>query len=143
MVSDSDENFSKEKGEILQWSNSKVSKRTIRVIWLTKKNLKEFQPNSLSNSNTGSPKDKGDSNTEAMGKAGESATAREACNACQASRDELTAMFTAILNQNNAANMPTRIKVTSRAAGIKAMTPFDWTTDKAIYQRVAIMVCEG
>ena len=35
----------------------------------------------------------------------------------------LTAMFTAILNQNNAANMPTSLKVTSRATGIKAMPP--------------------
>ena len=77
----------------------------------------------------GNPKDKEHSNAEAMGKARESATTREACNACQASRDLsheraaaidklvveaitretawITAMFTAILNQNNAANMPT------------------------------------
>ena len=31
--------------------------------------------------------------------------------------------------------MPTSLKVTSRATGIKAMPPFDWTKDKAIYQR--------
>ena len=31
--------------------------------------------------------------------------------------------------------MPTSLKVTSRAAGIKAVSPFDWTKDKAIYQR--------
>ena len=31
--------------------------------------------------------------------------------------------------------MPTSLKVTSGAAGIKAMPPFDWTKDKAIYQR--------
>ena len=88
---------------------------------------------------------------------GESTTAKEACNAHQASRDlsheraaaidkmvaeaiaresaQLTATFTAILNQNSAANMPTSLKVTSRAAGIKTMPPFDWTKDKAIYQR--------
>ena len=47
----------------------------------------------------------------------------------------LTVTFTAILNQNSAANVPTSLKVTSRAAGIKAMAPFDWTKDKAIYQR--------
>ena len=48
---------------------------------------------------------------------------------------QLTATFTAILNQNSTANMPTSLKVTSGAAGIKAMPPFDWTKDKAIYQR--------
>ena len=43
--------------------------------------------------------------------------------------------FTAILNQNSAANMPTSLKVNSRAAEIKAMSPFDWTKGKTIYQR--------
>ena len=96
------------------------------------------------------------SDAEAKGE-GESATTKEAHNACQASRDlsheraaaidklvaeaiaresdQLTVTFTAILNQNSAANMPTSLKVTSGAAGIKAMPPFDWTKDKAIYQR--------
>ena len=96
------------------------------------------------------------SDAEAMEEV-ESATAKEARNACQASRDlsheraaaidrlvaeviaresaRLTATFTAILNHNSAANMPTSLKVTSGAAGIKAMPPFDWTKDKAIYQR--------
>ena len=48
---------------------------------------------------------------------------------------QLTATFTAILNQNSTANMPTSLKVTSGAAGIKVIPPFDWTKDKAIYQR--------
>ena len=48
---------------------------------------------------------------------------------------QLTATFTAILKQNSTANMPTSLKVSSGAAGIKAMPPFDWTKDKAIYQR--------
>ena len=91
------------------------------------------------------PKDKEHSDAEAMDEAGESATAKEACNACQASRDLsceraaaidklvvepitrqtawITVTFTAILNQNNAANMPTSLKVTSGAAEIKAMPP--------------------
>ena len=93
----------------------------------------------------GNPKDKEHSDAEATGETGESATAREACNACQASRDlsceraatidklvaeaiaresaRLTVTFTAILNQNNAAKMPTSLKVISRTAGIKAMPP--------------------
>ena len=45
---------------------------------------------------------------------------------------QLTVMFTAILKENNAANMPTSLQVTSGAAGY---APFDWTKDKAIYQR--------
>ena len=95
------------------------------------------------------------SNAEAMGEGGESAIAKKAHNACQASRDLsheraatidklvaeaitresawLTVTLTAILNQNNAANMSTSLKVTSRATGIKAMPPFDWTKDKAIF----------
>ena len=44
----------------------------------------EFQPNCPSNSNMGNPKDKEHSDAEATGEAGESATAREAHNACQA-----------------------------------------------------------
>ena len=105
----------------------------------------------------GNPKDKEHSDAEAMGEAGESATTREACNAHQAVWDLsheraaaldklvvetitresawLTVTFTAILNQNHTVNMPTSLKVTSRAAGIKAMPPFDWTKDKTIYQR--------
>ena len=31
--------------------------------------------------------------------------------------------------------IPTSLKVTSGANGFKVMDPFDWTTDKAIYQR--------
>ena len=99
----------------------------------------------------GNPKVKEHSDAESTGKVGESAATREAHNAHQASRDLsheraaatdklvaeavtresawLTARFTAILNQNNAANMPTSLKVTSGAAGIKAMPPFDWTKD--------------
>ena len=34
-----------------------------------------------------------------------------------------------------AAAMPTSIKMTSGALGFKVMDPFDWTKDKAIYQR--------
>ena len=105
----------------------------------------------------GNPKDKEHSDAEATGEAGQSTATRGARNAHQSIRDlsceraatidklvvevvtresaQLTAMFTAILNQNNAANMPTSLKVISRAAGIKAMPPFDWTKDKAIYQR--------
>ena len=97
-------------------------------------------------------KDKEHSNAGTMGKGAESAH-----NALQATQDlshertaaidklvaeaikresaQITVTFTAILKENSAANMPTSLKVTSRAAGIKAMPPFDWTKDKNIYQR--------
>ena len=45
----------------------------------------------------------------------------------------ITAMFTAILNERTTVNWPETLKVTSRAATFKVMTPFDWTRDKAIY----------
>ena len=100
----------------------------------------------------GNPKDKEqNSNAGAMGEGAESAH-----DACKASWDlscerataldkmvveaiaretaRLTVMFTAVLNERTTINLPTSLKVTSGAAGIKAMPPFDWTKDKAIYQ---------
>ena len=43
--------------------------------------------------------------------------------------------YQALLNERSAAAMPTSLKVTSRANGFKVMNHFDWTKDKAIYQR--------
>ena len=93
---------------------------------------------------------------EAM-REGESTTAKEARNACQASRDlshereaalnrqiveavaretaKVTAHFQAILSERTALSLAGSLKVTSRAPGFKVMDPFDWTKDKSIYQR--------
>ena len=43
--------------------------------------------------------------------------------------------YQALLNDRSAAVIPTCLKVTSGANGFKVMDPFDWTKDKAIYQR--------
>ena len=43
--------------------------------------------------------------------------------------------YQALLNEKSAAAMPTSLKVTSGASGFKVMDPFDWSKDKAIYQR--------
>ena len=40
-----------------------------------------------------------------------------------------------VLNDRSTAAIPTSLKVTSGANGFKVMDPFDWTKDKAIYQR--------
>ena len=45
------------------------------------------------------------------------------------------AQYQALLNDRSAAAIPTSLKVTSGANGFKVMDPFDWTKDKAIYQR--------
>ena len=45
------------------------------------------------------------------------------------------AQYQALLNDRSAAAIPTSLKVTSAANGLKAMDPFDCTKDKAIYQR--------
>ena len=45
------------------------------------------------------------------------------------------ACYQALLNERSAAAMPTSLKVTSGANGFKVMDPFDWTKNKAIYQR--------
>ena len=43
--------------------------------------------------------------------------------------------YRALLNDRGATAMQTSPKMTSRALGCKVMDPFDWTKDKAIYQR--------
>ena len=43
--------------------------------------------------------------------------------------------YQALLNGRSAAVIPTSLKVTSEANGFKVMDLFDWTKDKAIYQR--------
>ena len=43
--------------------------------------------------------------------------------------------YQALLNERSAAVMPTSLKMTSCTLGFRVMDPFDWTKDKAIYQR--------
>ena len=43
--------------------------------------------------------------------------------------------YQALLNDRSTAAIPTSLKVTPGAYGFKVMDPFDWTKDKAIYQR--------
>ena len=103
-------------------------------------------------------KDQGDSATATEGALGDSITspqdarytnrdlsrereARDAALAKQVVEDVVREMakahmhHQAILNERGAAAMPTSLKMTSGALGFKVMDPFDWTKDKAIYQR--------
>ena len=43
--------------------------------------------------------------------------------------------YQALLDERSTAVIPTSLKVTSGASGFKVTDPFDWTKDKAIYQR--------
>ena len=43
--------------------------------------------------------------------------------------------YQALLNERSTMVIPTSLKVTSGANGFKVKDPFDWTKDKAIYQR--------
>ena len=43
--------------------------------------------------------------------------------------------YQALLYERSANVIPTSLKITSRANGFKIKDPFDWTKDKAIYQR--------
>ena len=45
------------------------------------------------------------------------------------------AHYQALFNERSATVIPTSLKVTSGANSFKVMDPFDWTKDKAIYQR--------
>ena len=48
---------------------------------------------------------------------------------------EAHVQYQALLNDRSAAVIPTSLKGTSGANGFKVMDPFDWTKEKAIYQR--------
>ena len=102
-------------------------------------------------------KDKEHSEAGATGEGGESTTAREAHDACQASKElshereatlsrqiaeavtretaKVTAHFQAILNERMTLSLAGSLKINSGAASFQVMTPFDLTTEKAIYQR--------
>ena len=43
--------------------------------------------------------------------------------------------YQVLFNKKSAAAMPTSLKVITCASGFKVMDPFDWSKDKAIYQR--------
>ena len=131
------------------------------MIWTIERNLKEFQPESPSNTNMGNKdkdknKDHSDSSEGAMG--GENTQSSQ--DACHANRDlsqereardatlakqvvEAIARemakahmhYQALLNERGTAAMPTSLKMTSGVPGLMVMDPFDWTRDKAIYQR--------
>ena len=45
------------------------------------------------------------------------------------------AHYQTLFNDRGTATIQTSLKVTSGANGFKVMDPFDWTMDKAIYQR--------
>ena len=142
----------------------KARQRTVRAIWTIERNLKEFQLESPSNPNMGNKdkdknKDQGNSDSGTM-EGADSAAAKDARDACQAAQDlshereardaTLTRQvaeaiaremakahmhYQALLNERNTAAMPTSLKMTYGALGFKVVDPFDWTRDKAIYQR--------
>ena len=123
------------------------------------RNLKEIQPESPSTSNMGNKdknKDQGDSGTS-EGVTGDLTSPWDARHAnCDLSQEreardttlvkqvveaiaretaKAHAHYQALLNERSSAAMPTSLKMTSGTLGFKVMDPFDWTKDKAIYQR--------
>ena len=108
----------------------------------------------------GNPKDKESDSGTTEASASTESTAEDARDTCQAAHDlsrereardaalarqvvkaiarEMAKAHThykALLNERDAAAMTTSLKMTSSALGFKVMDPFDWTKDKAIYQR--------
>ena len=116
-----------------------------------KRNHKVFQPESPSKFNMVNP------NKDSDGATGDLTSPQDACQAAgnlsqeRESRDAALAKqvveaiaremakahvhHQALLNERGATAMPTGLKMTSGALGFKVMDPFDWTKDKAIYQR--------
>ena len=68
-------------------------------------------------------------------KARDAALAKQVAEAVAREMAKAHTHYQAILNERGAAAMPTSLKMTSGALGFKVMGPFDWTKDKAIYQR--------
>ena len=67
--------------------------------------------------------------------AGDATLAKTIAKAVAKEMAKAHAQYQALLNDRSAAAIPTSLKVTSGANGFKVMDPFDWTKDKAIYQR--------
>ena len=68
-------------------------------------------------------------------KARDTALAKQVVEAIAREMAKAHAYYQALLNERGTAAMPTSLKMTSRALDFKVMDPFDWTKDKAIYQR--------
>ena len=68
-------------------------------------------------------------------KARDAALAKTITKAVTREMAKAHAQYQALLNDRSTAVIPTSLKVTSGANGFKVMDPFDWTKDKAIYQR--------
>ena len=65
----------------------------------------------------------------------DTALAKQVAEAVAREMAKAHVQYQALLNERSAAVMPTSLKVTSGANGFKVVDPFDWTRDKAIYQR--------
>ena len=65
----------------------------------------------------------------------DAALAKQVAEAVTREMAKAQAHYQALLKERSAAAMPTSLKVTSGANGFKVMDPFDWTKNKAIYQR--------
>ena len=73
--------------------------------------------------------------TSARREAWDTALAKTITEAVAREMAKAHAHYQALLNERSATVIPTSLKVTSGANGFKVMDPFDWTKDKAIYQR--------
>ena len=65
----------------------------------------------------------------------DAALAKTITEAVAREMEKAHAQYQALLNDRSVAVIPTSLKITSGANGFKVMDPFDWTKDKAIYQR--------
>ena len=116
------------------------------------RNLKQFKPESPSKLNMGNKdrdKNQGDSGetSPAPGmptmprdlsqerEARDATLAKQVAKAIAREMPKAHMHYQALLNEKGTAAMPTSLKMTSGALGFKDMDPFDWTKDKAIYQR--------
>ena len=65
----------------------------------------------------------------------DAALAKQVAEAVAREMAKVHVHYQALLKERSAAVIPTSLKVTLGASGFKVMDPFDWTKDKAIYQR--------
>ena len=101
------------------------------------KNKEQYGETAASAENITSPQDACQTNRDLSQKreARDTILAKTIAEAVAREMAKAHAHYQALLNDRSAVAIPTSLKVTSRANGFKVMGPFDWTQDKAIYQR--------
>ena len=98
------------------------------------KDKEQIGEGALGGDNTQSPQDAHLANRD-LSHEREAALAKQIAEAIAREMAKAHMHYQTLINEKSVDAMPTSFKVTSGALGFTVMDPFDWTEDKAIYQR--------